>query len=163
MVSPHEKSKCDRRGRDGIPRSQRRPERRGSLCSQRRPACFIHSHTISPNFMRKMTSPEAIAHWLLPGLRGEARVDRRQCRRADPVRHVPDGRGRGVEGIVPGNPAADRRIAPGAGQTLGTRTVGCIITMGGGRLNCEEKPQSASRKWNAGTARWKVVFRLSAE
>jgi dipeptide transport system ATP-binding protein len=33
---------------------------------------------------------------------GEAHQDRRQDRHARPIRHLPNGRGRGVEGIVPG-------------------------------------------------------------
>ena len=62
---------------------------------------------------------------------GEAREDRRQDRHACPVRHLPDGRGRGAEGIVPGNPAAYRRTTTKTGPSVGTGTVECIITAGG--------------------------------
>ena len=48
----------------------------------------------------------------------EARQDRRQDRDARPLCHVPDGRGRGAEGIVPGNPAADRSTAATTGSSM---------------------------------------------
>ena len=49
---------------------------------------------------------------------GEARQDRRQGRAPWPLRHLPDGRGRGAERIVPGNPAADRRTATKTGPSV---------------------------------------------
>ncbi len=42
---------------------------------------------------------------------GKTREHRRQGRVRWPLRHLPDGRGRGAEGIVPGNLTADRRTA----------------------------------------------------
>ena len=42
-----------------------------------------------------------------------------------------DQRGRGAEGIVPGNLAADRRTATKTGSSVGTEGVGCAITTGG--------------------------------
>ncbi len=50
---------------------------------------------------------------------GEARQDRGQDRHACPVCHLPDGRGRGAKGIVPGNLAADRRAATKTGPKVG--------------------------------------------
>lgn len=41
------------------------------------------------NVMRRLARPEAVAHWSLASLRGEARQDRRQDRHACPVRHLP--------------------------------------------------------------------------
>ena len=93
------------------------------------------------NVMRRLALPEAVAHWSLASLRGEARQDRRQDRHACPVRHLPDGRGRGAEGIGPGHPAADRRTTTKTGPSVGTGTVGCTITTGGVCLNDENKPQ----------------------
>ena len=72
---------------------------------------------------------------------GEARQDRGQDRHACPVCHLPDGRGRGAKGIVPGNLAADRRAATKTGSSVGTEGVGCVITTGGVCLNDEEKHQ----------------------
>jgi hypothetical protein len=69
---------------------------------------------------------------------GKTREDRRQGRAPWPLRHIPDGRRRGAEGIVPGNLAADRRTATKTGPKHRTGTVGCIITTGGVR-NDEEK------------------------
>src|SRR6266516_3910299 len=51
---------------------------------------------------------------------GKTREDRRQGRVPWPLRHLPDGRGRGAEGIVPGNLAADRRTATKAGPSVAT-------------------------------------------
>ena len=62
---------------------------------------------------------------------GEARQDRRQGRAPWPLRHLPDGRGRGAEGIVPGNLAADRRTATKTDSSVRTEGVGCVITTGG--------------------------------
>src|SRR5665648_962609 len=72
---------------------------------------------------------------------GEARQDRRQGRAPWSLRHLPDGRGRGAEEIVPGNLAADRRTATKTGSSVGTEGVGCLITTGGVCLNDEEKGQ----------------------
>ena len=44
-------------------------------------------------------------------------------------------------GIVPGNPAADRRTTTKTGPSLGTEAVGCVITTGGVCLNDEERHQ----------------------
>src|ERR1019366_8024559 len=72
---------------------------------------------------------------------GEAHQNRRQDRAPWPLRHLLDGRGRGAEGIVPGNLAADRRTATKAGSSVGTEGVGCVIMTGGVCLNDEEKHQ----------------------
>src|ERR1019366_5173949 len=72
---------------------------------------------------------------------GKTREDRRQSGTPWPLRSLPDGRGRGAEGIVPGNLAADRRTATKAGSSVGTEGVGCVIMTGGGCLNDEEKHQ----------------------
>jgi len=72
---------------------------------------------------------------------GESRQDRRQGRAPWPLRHLPDGRGRRAEGIVPGNLAADRRTATKTGSSVGTEGVGCVITTGGVCLNDKEKGQ----------------------
>ena len=45
--------------------------------------------------------------------------------------HLPDGRGRAAEGIVPGHSAAYRRTASKTGSSVGTGTAECIITTGG--------------------------------
>src|SRR5260370_552513 len=51
---------------------------------------------------------------------GEAHQNRRQGRAPWPLRDLPDGRGRGAEGIVPGNPAADRWTATKASPSVAT-------------------------------------------
>ncbi len=51
---------------------------------------------------------------------GKAREDRRQDRAPWPLRHLPDGRGRGAEGIVPANPAADRWTATKTSPSVAT-------------------------------------------
>jgi len=72
---------------------------------------------------------------------GEARQDRGQGRAPWPLRHLPDGRGRGTEGPVRGNLAADRRTATKTGSSVATGTVGCVITTEGVCLNDEAKGQ----------------------
>src|SRR5665809_71413 len=88
-------------------------------------------------------SPTSCGRWLCRVVAdepaGKTREDRRQGRAPWPLRHLPDGRGRGAEGIVPGNPAADRPTTTKTGPSVGTGTVGCIITTGGVCLNDEEK------------------------
>ena len=51
---------------------------------------------------------------------GKTREDRREGRMPWPLRHFPDGRGRGAEGIVSGNLAADRRTATKTGPSVAT-------------------------------------------
>src|SRR5664279_6164484 len=51
---------------------------------------------------------------------GKTREDRRQGRAPWPLRHLPDGRGRGAEGIVPRDSAADR------GTTTTATTSACV-------------------------------------
>src|SRR5260370_7727586 len=51
---------------------------------------------------------------------GEAHQNRRQGRAPWPLRDLPDGRGRAAEGIVPGNPAADRWAATKASPSVST-------------------------------------------
>jgi hypothetical protein len=51
---------------------------------------------------------------------GKTREHRRQSRVRWPLRHLPDGRGRGAEGIVPGNLTADRRTATKTGPSVAT-------------------------------------------
>jgi len=50
---------------------------------------------------------------------GKTREDRRQSGTPWPLRGLPDGRGRGAEGIVPGNLAANRRTATKTGPSIG--------------------------------------------
>jgi hypothetical protein len=73
----------------------------------------------------------------------KTREDRLQGRASWPPRHLPDGGGRGAEGIVPGNLAADQRTAPKTGSSVGTEDVRCVITTGGVYLNDEEKHKIA--------------------
>ena len=49
---------------------------------------------------------------------GEADQDRRQGRQPRPLRHVPDGRGRGAATDVPRHPAADRPTAGTADASM---------------------------------------------
>jgi hypothetical protein len=70
---------------------------------------------------------------------GEADQDRRQGRAPWPLCHLPDGRGRGAEGIIWGDSTADRRTETTTGPSVGTGTVGCVITTGGACPNDEEK------------------------
>src|SRR5664280_1663874 len=51
---------------------------------------------------------------------GETREDRSKSGAPWPLRHVPDGRGRGAEGIVPGDFAADR------GTTAAAAASACV-------------------------------------
>src|SRR5450756_1197930 len=51
---------------------------------------------------------------------GKTREDRRQGRAPWPLRHLPDGRGRGAEGIVPEDSATDR------GTTATATTSACV-------------------------------------
>src|SRR5664280_2666623 len=51
---------------------------------------------------------------------GETREDRSKSGAPWPLRHIPDGRGRGAEGIVPGDSAADR------GTTATATTSACV-------------------------------------
>ena len=51
-------------------------------------------------------------------LAGETREDWRQSGTPSPLRGLPDSRGRGAEGIVPGNLAADRRTATKTGPSI---------------------------------------------
>jgi hypothetical protein len=76
-------------------------------------ASFIYTRTNSYSLMR----PELRPRW-----RGSmaVRQDRGQDRHACPVCHLPDGRGSGSEGIVPANPAADRRTAAKTCPSVGT-------------------------------------------
>ena len=70
---------------------------------------------------------------------GEADQDRRQGGEPQPLHRVPDGRGRGAEGIVPGNLAADRRTATKTGSRVGL-----------GRLDASSRGRSVSEcqeKW----------------
>ena len=79
-----------------------------------------------------------IAHPLSPLVRGAAAITKEGGADAVglynsttwPLRHLPDGRGRGAEGNVWGNPASDRRTATKTGTSVGTGTVGCVITTG---------------------------------
>ena len=80
--------------------------------------------------------------------RREAREDRRHDRHACPVRHVPDGRGRGTEAPVRGNPAADR-AAPavaisGVTQVVsaGRKTTGKVRLDDGKRS--DQQPETAA-------------------
>ena len=98
-------------------------------------------------------------------LQGKARQDRRQGRAPWPLRHLPDGRGRGAEEIVPGNPAADRRTAIKTGPSVGTATVGCVITTGGVCLNGVEKAQIGGSNvvWDARDGTVTLIGNLQAK
>src|ERR1035437_253895 len=83
---------------------------------------------------------------------GETREDRSKSGAPWPLRHIPDGRGRGAEGIVPGDSAADR------GTTATATTSACVRPrwscvqerqMGGVRPNARENGQITRRiSWN---------------
>src|SRR5450830_1007960 len=79
---------------------------------------------------------------------GKTGEDRRQGRAPWPLRHLPDGRGRGAEGIVPRDSAADR------GTTTTATTSACVrppmvmrsrATDGRVRPNASKKARSAPR------------------
>ena len=70
---------------------------------------------------------------------GEAHQNRRQDCEPWPLRHIPGGRGRSAEGIVPGDSAADRRSTAKTDPSVGNGTAGCVITTGGVCLDDEEK------------------------
>ena len=75
---------------------------------------------------------------------GETREDRRQGRAPWPLRHFPDGRGRGAEGIVPGDFAADRgTTATATTRACVRRRWSCVqqLPMGGVRPNASENGQ----------------------
>jgi hypothetical protein len=83
------------------------------------------------NFLRTLATPEPIKNWSLTSLREKlVKIGAKVVRHG---RYVifPDGRGRGAEGLVPGDSAADRRTAIKTGPSVGTATVGCVITTGG--------------------------------
>ena len=115
-----------------------------SCCSFAANAVRLQLHALAynlANFMRTLALPEAVKHWSLTSLREKLVKIGAKVVTPCPLRHLPDGRGRGAEGIVPGNPAADRRTATKTGPSVGTGTVGRIITTGGVCLNDEEKGQ----------------------
>ena len=57
---------------------------------------------------------------------GKADQDRRQGCQPRPLRHVPDGRGRGAATDVPRHPAADRPTA----RTAGASMRGAVMAIG---------------------------------
>src|SRR5713226_6200603 len=85
---------------------------------------------------------------------GKTREDRRQGRVPWPLRHLPDGRARGAEGIVPGNLTADRRTATKTVPSVANRRGGSLITTKGVRLDSRKNGQIAGPdvvryRWNA--------------
>ena len=71
------------------------------------------------NFMRTLAMPKTVAAMVADQPAREADQDRRQGRQPRPLRHLPDGRGRGAERTVRANPAADRRTATSTGSRVG--------------------------------------------
>jgi hypothetical protein len=115
-----------------------------SCCSFAANAVRLQLHALAynlANFMRDAGSAAGGQAVVADEPAGKSREDRRQGRAPWPLGHLPDGRGRGAEGIVPGSLAADRRTATKTGSSVGTEGVGCVITMKGVCLNDEEKHQ----------------------
>ena len=102
-----------------------------SCCSFAANAVRLQLHALAynlANFMRTLALPEAVKQWSLTSLREEKpHQDRREGCELWPLRHLPDGRGRGAEGIVPGHSTAHCGTAPTAGCDAGVRrlTVPC--------------------------------------
>ncbi len=70
------------------------------------------------NFMRTLALPEAVKQWSLTSLREKlVKIGAKIVRHG---RHLPDGRGRGAEGIAPANPAADRWTATKTSPSVAT-------------------------------------------
>ena len=93
-----------------------------SCCSFAANAVRLQLHALAynlANFMRTLALPEAVKHWSLTSLREKLVKIGAKIVTPCPLRHLPDGRGRGAEGIVPGNPAADRRTATKTGPSVG--------------------------------------------
>ena len=111
-----------------------------SCCSFAANAVRLQLHALAynlANFMRTLALPEAIKHWSLTGLREKlvkigAKVVR-QGRAPWPLRHLPDGRGRGAEGIVPGHFTADRGTAPTVRCDAGVRRLTVLCSKANGR------------------------------
>src|SRR5580692_6165239 len=55
----------------------------------------------------------------------EVNQDRREGRQPWPLRHLPDGRGRGATTDVPGNPVADRPVAGAARASMRSAGIRC--------------------------------------
>ena len=77
------------------------------------------------NFMRTLAMPKAAEPWSPDQPAREADQDRRQGRQPSPLRHVPDGRGRGAARDVPGNPVADRPVAGTARTSMRSAGIRC--------------------------------------
>ena len=69
------------------------------------------------------------------------------------ARGVAQGQGRGGEGIVAGNPAADRRVVIKSNPRAGSGAVESISATGGLSLNEEEGPKMAPEIGTQGRAR----------
>ena len=91
------------------------------------------------NFLRTLALPEAVEQWSLTTPAREAGQDRRQGRAPRPLRRLPDGRGRGAEGDVPGNLAADRWTTTKTGPSVGTRRGQMRHHDGRSVSECQEK------------------------
>src|ERR1019366_1562694 len=102
---------------------------------------------------------------------GKTRQNWSQGRAPWTLRHIPDGRGRGAEGIIPGDSAADR------GTTATATTSACVrrpvvmrarATEGGVRPNASENGQiqpldhRAARRESSGESRF-ISFKNSSD
>ena len=67
--------------------------------------------TTLATFMRTLAMPAAAELWSLTSLREKQSKIGREGRQPWPLRHPPDGRGRGAMTDVPGNPVADHPVA----------------------------------------------------
>ena len=95
-----------------------------SCCSFAANAVRLQLHALAynlANFIRTLALQEAINQAVVADQpAGKTREDRRQGRAPWPPRHLPDGRGRGAEGIVPRDSSADR------GTTATATTSACV-------------------------------------
>jgi len=67
--------------------------------------------TTLATFMRTLAMPAVAELWSLTSLREKQSKIGREGRQPWPLRHPPDGRGRGATTDVPGNPVADHPVA----------------------------------------------------
>jgi hypothetical protein len=77
------------------------------------------------NFMRTLAIPKTAEAWSLTSLREKLDPDWRESRKPWAVRHIPDGRGRGVASAVQRNFVADRPAAGAARASMTKAGVRC--------------------------------------
>jgi hypothetical protein len=75
------------------------------------------------NFLPTLAMPKAAAPWSLTSLR--EKLIKIGAKVVSPLRHVPDGRGRGATTDVPGNPVADRPVAGTARASMRSARIRC--------------------------------------